>query len=554
MRYRIRNGIGILVLGVLLLVSCHGLEELNENPNQIGSDNVDPNLLLANVIAEAAKNTVNLGFGDIAGVMQHTQKDGWSGGHNAYDWRNDSHSWNGYYRLLMDNKTLIEKAEENNLEFHIGVGLVMKSYLFGLVTDLWGDAPYSEALRGSEGAEFFDAPFDDQMDIYAGILADLERANTLLSKGQDAYLGIQRDQDILYAGDASKWRKFANSLALRFYMRLSAKEPGIAEEGLGRILSNPQRYPLILNASDDANVAYVGSSPDNAWPTNTQFDDDPQGSYFRIKMAATLVDVLQTLNDPRLGVWASKIETPLVLEPTAPDDTDFVDDEGKRHVSQKIVDSHLEVVGEPVNFDDEYVGLPTAITLGPAFNLKEEFNQGSYNPYVSQLNNIYKDASGPLLQGRLSSAAEVHFIWAEAALNGWAPGGAESQYNEGVKQSLEAWGVGGAYDDYISGEAAYGGSLEDIIEQKWIASWSSAAQSWFDYRRTGLPDLQTGPAAKRAALPLRFYYHIDEIDNNSANADTAIGKLEPTEFKGEDTSNNSAWSKMWLLQGTNQPY
>lgn len=449
---------------------------------------------------------------------------------------------------------MIEKAEENNLEFHIGVGLVMKSYLFGLVTDLWGDAPYAEALRGSEGAEFFDAPFDDQMDIYAGILADLERANTLLSKGQDAYLGIQRDQDILYAGDASKWRKFANSLALRFYMRLSAKEPGIAEEGLGRILSNPQRYPLILNASDDANVAYVGSSPDNAWPTNTQFDDDPQGSYFRIKMAATLVDVLQTLNDPRLGVWASKIETPLVLEPTAPDDTDFVDDEGKRHVSQKIVDSHLEVVGEPVNFDDEYVGLPTAITLGPAFNLKEEFNQGSYNPYVSQLNNIYKDASGPLLQGRLSSAAEVHFIWAEAALNGWAPGGAESQYNEGVKQSLEAWGVGGAYDDYISGEAAYGGSLEDIIEQKWIASWSSAAQSWFDYRRTGLPDLQTGPAAKRAALPLRFYYHIDEIDNNSANADTAIGKLEPTEFKGEDTSNNSAWSKMWLLQGTNQPY
>ncbi len=194
------------------------------------------------------------------------------------------------------------------------------------------------------------------MDIYAGIFADLGRANTLLSKNQNAYSGIQESQYMLYGGDASKWRKFANSLAVRFYLRLSAKEPSVAEEGLKRILSNPQQYPLILDASDDANVAYGGSSPDNVWPTNTKFDDDPQGSYFRIKMAATLVDVLQELNDPRLGVWANKIETPLVLEPTAPDETDFIDDEGNRHVSQKMVDNHLEVVGEPVDFDKEYVG------------------------------------------------------------------------------------------------------------------------------------------------------------------------------------------------------
>jgi len=55
-------------------------------------------------------------------------------------------------------------------------------------------------------------------------------------------------------------------------------------------------------------------------------------------------------------------------------------------------------------------------------------------------------------------------------------------------------------------------------------------------------------------LPLRFYYHINETDTNSENADAAIQKLETTPFKGEDTSNNSAWSKMWLLQGTGKPY
>ena len=551
MVHRIKSKLAILVLGLLLLVACHGLEELNENPNQIGSENVDPNLLVPTVITGVGKGVVNLGFGDLAGVMQHTQKDGWSSGHNAYDWSNDSHSWNGYYLLLTNNKTLIEKAEVDNLDFHHGVGLIMKSYLFGLITDLWGDAPYANALRGAEGAEFFDAPFDDQKTIYEGIQSDLQKANTLLSNGQDSYFSIQPNQDILYGGDVSKWRKFANSLALRYYMRLSEKEPDWAAQGIRNIVSNPQQFPLILQASDDANMPYVGNTSADAWPTNTKFDADPQGAYFRIKMAKTLVDMLQELSDPRLTVWANKIDQPLVLEPDADDDYDEVI-EGERHVSQAKVDAYESIVDFPVDYDKEYVGLPTAMTFGAAYNLSENVNQGTLNLHASQLNDIYKEASGDLLQARLISAAEVNFILAEAAAKGWASGSAEQFYNEGVKQSFEAWGVGDGYAEYISGPAAYGGT-DDIIIQKWIASWSAAAEAWFDYRRTGLPDLQTGEASKRAALPIRFYYHIDEIDNN-INSSEAINKLEPTDFKGGDASNNSAWSKMWLLQGTSNPY
>jgi hypothetical protein len=333
-------------------------------------------------------------------------------------------------------------------------------------------------------------------------------------------------------------------------MRLSAKEPGIAEEGIRRITSDPDKYPLILNKSEDANISFIGSAPSDSWPTNTIFDTSPSGSYMRVKMCATLVNVLKNLNDPRLGVWANKIEIPLVLVSGTGID-EIVN--GERHVSQDIVDDYETTWGIGIDYDPEYVGIPPSVFAAPQYNLNPNLEQGVYNPHASQLNDMYKKTAGPLLLMRIMSAAEVNFILSEAALYGWASGNPEDYYSEGIQQSLRAWGVGSKFNDYITG-VPYSG-LESILEQKWIASWTAAAESWFDYRRTGLPDLQTGESAKRKALPLRFYYHYDsEISLNPENAAAAIDKLEPTEFKGSDVSNNSAWSKMWLLQGTGKPY
>lgn len=546
--YKIKNSIAILVLSLVLFASCEDLEELNINPNGVDPEVADPNLLMPTVITGVAQRIISLGFGDIAGVMQHTQKDGWSSGHNDYDWDVNSNSWKGYYDILRTNEAFYDKSVEGDLVFQQGVSLVMKSYIFGLITDLWGDAPYTNALRGDEGSEFFKAEFDNQKDIYMGILSDLEKANTLLS--DSSYEGSPA-QDVLYSGDATKWRKFANSLALRYYMRLSEKEPSIAEAGIRKIVSDQSEFPLILDASDNAKVDYIGATPSNSWPTNTVFDESVSGSYFRIKMCATLVEALQALNDPRLAIWANKIEIPLVLDPSAPDDTDEIV-EGKRRISQKIVDDYVTQWNTTINYDEEYVGIPASTFAAGAYNLNPFLEQGVFNPHASQLNDIYKEAAGSLLASRLLSAAEVHFIMAEAALKGWVAGGAGAHYDEGVRQSLTAWGVGDSYDSYIVG-APFSG-IEDIMQQKWIASWSAAAESWFDYRRTGLPNFQAGESAKRQALPLRFYYHLnDEILLNSDNAEEAINKLEATSFNGVD-SKNSAWSKMWLLQGTNKPY
>jgi hypothetical protein len=494
---------------------------------------------------------VNLGFGDLAGVMQHTQYDGWSSGHNDYDWDNSSQSWAGYYGILRNNDAYYKKAVEGGYKFHEGVALIMKAYTFGLITDLWGDAPMSEALKAEEGVQSFKPKFDNQEDIYMAILADLETANTLLSLDGSSYKNIDPVQDVLYGGDVSKWRKFANSLALRYYMRLSVKLPNVAKEGISKISSDPGKYPVIIVSSDDANVGYFGTSPNDSWPSNTTFDTSTSGNYMRTKMCSTLVEAMQAYDDPRLAVWANKIEIPLKLVPGTGIDV-IID--GVRNISQDMVDlKYSNETGVQPDYDQEYVGILPSFILAPVYNINPNLEQGVYNPHASQLNDMYKQTTGDLLLMRMMSAAEVNFILSEAALYGWAPGSPEGYYAMGIQESLNAWGEGNSASDYIT-RAPYTG-LESIIEQKWIASWTAAAESWFDYRRTGLPDLKTGETAKRDALPLRFYYHFeDEISLNKENAEAAISKLQPTQYKGSDISNNSAWSKMWLLQGTGFPY
>jgi hypothetical protein len=428
----------------------------------------------------------------------------------------------------------------------------MRAYVFGLITDIWGDAPYKDALKAERGPNHFMPTFDLQQEIYHGILADLDTANTLLSKTASEYRNIVPKQDVIYRGDISKWQKFANSLALRYYMRLQAKEPTFAEEGIKRIVGNSARYPLIRVAGDDANISFPGTSSATSNPLNTIYDLKPDGAYMRVKMGKTLVDVMQGYDDPRLGVWANKIQIPLKL--VAGTGIDRINNNGEREVSQDVVTKFEEENGMNVDFDPEYAGVPISHSLVQIFNMNSaNAAQGTVNPHASQLHNRYRQTSDPLVLMRLISAAETNLILAEAAFRGWIAGDPAEYYAEGVRESFRAWGVDGEFEDYIV-NVPYDG-LESVIEQKWIAHWTTAHEAWFDWRRTGLPALKTGPAAVRPVLPIRWYYHTsDEIEKNRTNAEAAIERLEATPYQGTDQSKNSAWSKMWLLQGTGKPW
>ncbi|HYH55368.1 MAG TPA: SusD/RagB family nutrient-binding outer membrane lipoprotein, partial [Anseongella sp.] len=202
----------------------------------------------------------------------------------------------------------------------------------------------------------------------------------------------------------------------------------------------------------------------------------------------------------------------------------------------------------------EYVGIPPGLLYPHYHNFNPTPGQSVENQHVSQIANVFKGSGGGLLKARLASAAETHFILAEAAQRGWDAGNAEANYNAGVRNSLKTWGVEDAYAGYIAEPAvAYNNTLARIIEQKWIAAWAASAEAWFDFRRTGLPALTAGPAAAEPVLPVRFIYGDDELFKNTDNTNAAIERLEETTYSGPN-GKNSQWSKPWLLQGTSEPW
>ncbi|QDH80520.1 SusD/RagB family nutrient-binding outer membrane lipoprotein [Echinicola soli] len=528
---------------VLLWSSCQDLTELNVNPNGIDPETVHPNLLITTVITETATRELDLGFGNIAGVMQHTQKDAWFEDHNNYDWSNQS--WSGYYNILENSRLMEKRAQDLELPFYVAVAKVMNAYNFGRIADLWGDAPFTDALKGDLGGDQYLLPnFNTQQEIYQGVIVMLQEANTTLQ-------GLPNDtavpQDVLFQGDVMKWRQFANSLMLRYYIRVSDKMPDFATSGIQAIVNDPGQFPLIMVEVDEAALPFPGVSSGTSWPSNTVFDGSNGSNYRRIKMCATLVDRLQELDDARLVVWASKIDVPIVIDPDLPAGYDEVSD-GVRYIASDVAE------GKPVDTDPAYVGIPPSISNLPSeYNLNPTPGQQSYNPHVSFLSEMYTEPSGNFLKCRLLTAAEVQFDLAEAAVKGWISGDASGYYQAGVSQSLAAWGLEGSYDEYIAGAAAFDGSLSQIMEQKWIASWTAATEAWFDYRRTGLPDLTAGQFAVRSVLPLRFYYMQEELSINADNASGALDRLETTPYSQADEA-NSPWSKFWLLQGTGQPW
>jgi hypothetical protein len=555
-----KNFLSIFLLFSLLLFSCNkDLIEINENPNGVDPSTSHPNLLISTVMSGIATSSTDRGYAGVTGnAVQYTQRDSWSD--NNYYWSTES-VWSTYYGLLRTNKLANERAVELGLEFHEGVTLVLRAMLFGTLTDFYGDIPYTAALVGDE--EDGDRPaYDSQETVYMGVIADLEKAATLLSKTK--YADIDPSQDLFYQGDPAKWQKLANSLALRYYMRLSEKLPSVAQAGVTSTLAKP----LISSVDDACVLAYVGGVESQSWPYTSQFGST--SGFYRVKPCATLVGTMLELTDPRMELWFDAVDIPIRIVPAAsvPGGGSDVVFNGVRYISEDIMDANnyvlysaetyaQDVLNGKVLIDDNslYVGLPVAVSAIDPFeyNLNPNPSRGGTNPHVSRMNPAFDEKSGDQLKSRLFSYAELCFLKAEAALKGWGSDAA-GNYNLGVQASLDAWGIGGEYAAYISQPGVvFDGTLEMVMKQKWIANMFNGDEAYLDWRRTGFPVLHAGPYAREDVMPLRFTYPSDEININTANYNEAIKSLEATSYSTTDP-NDSPYAKPWIVQGISKPW
>ncbi len=546
---------------VLLFTSCYNLDKMNISPNN--PEDVSSNYLLTYVLTETSKSYLYLGkeAEEISGVMQYTQRgtDYKALKINSYDW--GPYSWNHYYEILRNNKIIYDKAVKEENPFFQGISLVMKSFLFGMITDLWGDCPYSESLGATEGVYF--PKYDEQKYVYKGILEDLKKASDLLENVDVTQTPVSPSADVIYKGDPVKWRKFANALRLRYSMRLNNKRSEMLEIGVDIVKEFNDAVGNAFDGNDDnAVMEFLGITPNDSYPGGPLNAANPG---FGDKPCKTLVDKLKSINDPRLYRWLNPVLRKWdagVTEETVRTETNIFGE------SQEV--TYVPYPGDP-NLDSTlYVGLPVGLSGSIALDYNKDGDDQDYhsekNPYISFLHDRYRKNVDEYVNAKLMTYSEKEFILAEAAVVGGfnVPGNAEEHYRNAIQASFDDYGVqeatnGFDFDAYYNNPdvalSSASNKQERIIEQKWISLWMGI-ESWFDWRRTGYPDLKTGPVAIYGdKLPLRFFYPTPNQDPKYlVNYEAAVDRLEKTTYVPTGQSADHSYSRMWLLQGTGKPW
>jgi len=451
-----KKAILILVVFLLAFTGCEeNFDEINTDPNAFTE--VPTHFYLAGSILSVvnAENNYYDGYLYPSLWIQHTTLGSWNQPGSYFYEKGRSGLWNGLYRgPLTDLDMMITLAESEGNPSLQAVGMILHAYSFALLANAFGDLPYSESFRVDEGIN--QPVYDNQSEIYDAILENLRQANDMLAGVSS--IDADADYDILYAGDALKWRKFANSMRFRLLIQLSNIREVSSE--LSAI------SPMFESSSDNANYQYSGSTIGNVYPPSSAVG--PDGTDPGHRMAAPLIDRMNSTNDPRRSVYAV------------------------------------------ANEDSEYVGA----------NPDEIFESGNnFSPINAA--NFTKDATVVFM-----SYSELLFLKAEAAQRGLVTGDEVGLLNLAITEQMDGLGISESdISTYVSGITSNGTSLEEIYTEKWVSMFGRAMQAWVDYRRTGVPSLSPNPFGIVNVIPRRFTYPESEQANNNANMNAAAQRL-----------------------------
>lgn len=494
----------IPVMASVVMVGCtKDFEAVNTNTNN--PTDVTPDLLLSGVIKSTMDQQVSEAWGIGNIVTQHHAKIQFVN-EDRYGWTENNGIWNNVYNNYRNLQNIFTKVGNDKTNPYYGVGLIMKSWMFSQVADAYGDAPYSEAGKAKTDGKY-QPVYDKQEDIYTGILADLKTANESLATASGTLGG-----DLIYGGSIAKWRKAANSLRLRYLLRLSKKKNVNAE--MQAIVSDPVNNPVFTGNADNAELKYLAAAP-NQWPLyGTRV-----GSFDEFRVSKTLTDRLTALNDPRIYVFG-------------------------RPTQKSVAAGNPQILGVPNGLSDVDAlayngGVQGVSRVGYTFACLVCNDAGQTPPDPAAARAL------------MMTYAELQFILAEARQrNMISTGTAEAYYQNGIAANFSYWQsvVPAIYNLNVSMPADYftrpgvalTGTESEILAkialQKWVSLYFNGLEAWFDWKRTGLPVIIPGPGnLNNNQVPVRYIYPLSEQSLNGVNRAAAVQR------QGADNINTRTW-------------
>jgi hypothetical protein len=540
----------IFVLSLLIGFGSCSKDALRQNDLLQQKDAVeslnDP-FLLSSVIKKSTLFYQDRGWGNtiFPGAVQYTMRN-YQGGDNYYSaFKGLPTDMYSAMDILKFVDSAIKLAHEKGSGTHEGIFQTFRVLMFSFMTDYYGDVYYSQALKGREGILY--PVYDKQSDIYTGLLDQLDNASALISGGTD---NVNATYDLMFGGDKTQWLKFCNSLKLRLLMRASAKL-----SDAGAKITAVAALPLLSAESDkDASIHYVGTNPGNSWVGGSN-NWANGGDFEKRRPCKTLVDIMANLNDPRMLVWFAPIENPWTGDPAKDGETfTTTDPNGYTYTSKwEYIDRSNPVIAAQVpNILDSnkvYAGFIAGMN-GDFKNGNGHYNTsagGTYGNFkVSKYSKLFQENANDLLRAQIINKDEIQFILAEAAVKGLISGNADNYYRTGIRYSMLRWGVSEsditAYlaQPVVTLPGTNAGKLAKIAEQKWIALFSNATESYLDLRRTKLPDIFKNGNLGTYEFPLRFRYPGNESGQNREAYDKGVATLSPAV--------DNEFSKIWLLQ------
>ena len=531
----------------LFFASCSDeyMENMNTDPSKAAT--IDPNAQLTTAqlqtygdlsMMEIYRNYHYAFTQQLMGCWNTTNY----GGRHTLDNNEMSRIWTSFYTQSLKNiidaqYRTAEDAEKVNIN---SVLRIYRVYLMSIITDTYGDAPFSEAGLGFlEGK--FNPKYDKQEDIYNAFFLELEDAVNKIDPSKDKVTG-----DLIYAGDVTKWQQLANSLRLRFAMRISNVNPTKAQTEFENALA--ANGGVITDASSDALIKYMTI----AFSFGQEAYSDYRGNSLSQRMfgnapannpsylCSTFFNQLRQSGDPRT-FKISRCYYDGLMSATSPDNR---------------VDITQEMIEKGIDFSPRNPGAYSWEPWPTGYDSDICKELAVNNPSVTvtmarevepKLANNFLKSDNP---GVVMTSAEVKFLMAEATVKKWNVGSvsAEDLYKQGVRAAMDFltdnYGctatTDAEFDAFIQGRGTFGHTdnqkLEAINTQAWILHFTNPAECWANVRRSGYPKLKS-PAeygfgqylTGGTEIPVRLCYPVLESSYNKKSYNEAIERMGGTD-------------------------